>query len=253
MANKRIKDLPLHQPTSQSWMAAEVDTGGDYTTSKAMVSSFFSMIQDPLWSSSASTVQLLSSLWSGVYSQYIIQDRSGLVSASTTTREYSGFWTGMYVTVSTNQSKWSNAALSAIELLTIVQPGSADWNANFTLTSTNSANWNAAYDAVNTSYRSASSEWNSVYSYIYSDSACGVGNLIPGFARRYAVDVGNGSDDVFVIPHNFNNRYVLTQVFRNDTGLVVTPASITNTNNNTVTVTFGVPPAGQEYCVVVIG
>jgi hypothetical protein len=253
MANKRIIDLPENAPARGSWFVAEVYTGGDFTTSKAQLSSIFNVAQDPLIASSTQTVFTLSSQWNSVYQQYSLTERQRLLSTDTTTRDYSGLWTGTYTTVSINQSRWNNAPLTASVLFSIVSPNSANWNNVYTSTRTASGNWDDAYRAVNVSYRPLSGNWNSVYSYVYNNSARGTGNLAPGFARRYAVDVGDGIASSFAIPHGMDNRYVTVQVFRKSTGLTVTPASITYTDANNVTITFPSPAGSQEYGVVVVG
>lgn len=68
---------------------------------------------------------------------------------------------------------------------------------------------------------------------------------------KYAASVGNGTDTVFTVTHNFNSRDVIPYVYDNATYEGVQPVAI-NATVNTVTVTFAAAPATNAYRVVVL-
>ncbi|MFD4474688.1 hypothetical protein ACFWPU_01025 [Streptomyces sp. NPDC058471] len=68
---------------------------------------------------------------------------------------------------------------------------------------------------------------------------------------KYAASVGNGTDTVFTITHNFGSRDVLIGVYDTTTFEDVQPIAIRATTN-TVTATFASAPATNAYRVVVL-
>jgi len=78
-------------------------------------------------------------------------------------------------------------------------------------------------------------------------SAYGAGNV-----TRYTQVIGDGVNTAFAVAHSFNDASVQTQVFDAATGQKV-EVCITNTDVNTVTVTFNDAPANNAYQVIVEG
>lgn len=71
-------------------------------------------------------------------------------------------------------------------------------------------------------------------------------------ARKYAVDIGNGSLTAITVTHNLGTRDVIVSVHDNTTFERVYP-DIAHTTVNTVTVTFATAPAAAAYRAVVHG
>ncbi len=288
MANVRIKDLPTNTPAPASWFAAEVmTTPGLFTTSRAQLSSVINAGSNPLWESSAQTVFTLSGNWNSTYVSYFLQNKDRLWSALTTVSAFSGIWTAAYNTLiaSTGAPKWDIASVQASSVWTTTNTFSSNWqlsNSVFTTVRSNSAGWGGqsadVYNTVNplsgywtsasttvtansarwtsvfNSVSPVSGRWQSVYSYVNS-----VSSITP---RRFAADVGDGTNSTFALVHNFGTRDVITQVYRNSTGSVYggpgsspTPPSnfIVNTDVNTVTLNFASAPIANQFRVVILG
>ena len=70
--------------------------------------------------------------------------------------------------------------------------------------------------------------------------------------QKQATDIGDNVSNSFVFNHNLNTKDVITQVFDNNTFEVVYP-NIINDTNNSVTITFAITPANNNYRVIVTG
>jgi hypothetical protein len=73
-----------------------------------------------------------------------------------------------------------------------------------------------------------------------------------GAVTKYSETIGDGTEDTFVISHNFGTSDVTVSVRDAATGEVVM-VSVSVTNNNAVTVEFASAPASDEFRVTVIG
>lgn len=76
----------------------------------------------------------------------------------------------------------------------------------------------------------------------------GIGNFIP---RKIEFLIGNGISNEFVIDHDLGTRFVIVQIFDNETGEEI-EASVTRIDNNNVKLEFNNPPSVDEFCVVII-
>ena len=81
--------------------------------------------------------------------------------------------------------------------------------------------------------------------------AVNVNQLTASGPQGFAVSVGDGSLSTFTVTHNFNTFDVMTQVYEVATGnYYATEARIATVN--TVEVSFGAPPASNQFRVLVI-
>jgi hypothetical protein len=71
-------------------------------------------------------------------------------------------------------------------------------------------------------------------------------------ARKFSVDIGNGSLTTITVTHNLGTKDVITTVRQNSDDAVVL-ADVINATTNTVTVTFSVAPTTNQYRVTCIG
>jgi hypothetical protein len=85
-----------------------------------------------------------------------------------------------------------------------------------------------------------------------ADTASGGDTSTPVLARVAAKTVGNNSDTVFTVTHNFGTRDVIVQVYDASTYDTVI-ADTVRSSTNAVTVTFAAAPATNAYRVVVTG
>lgn len=72
-----------------------------------------------------------------------------------------------------------------------------------------------------------------------------------GRFRRFAQNVGDGSATTFAVPHNFNTRDVVVQVFRNSGNYDTVECDVERTSVNNVQLTFAAAPAANAFRVVV--
>jgi hypothetical protein len=71
-------------------------------------------------------------------------------------------------------------------------------------------------------------------------------------AKKYVATIGDGSNDTFIITHNFNTQDILVTVIDAATSKVVYP-SIEYINGGNISVSFQNIPANNAYKVIVIG
>lgn len=71
-------------------------------------------------------------------------------------------------------------------------------------------------------------------------------------ARKYSVNIGNGSATTLTVTHNFGTYAVVVQVYNASTYEQV-EADVFHSTTNTVQVTFATAPATNSYTVVVMG
>lgn len=74
-----------------------------------------------------------------------------------------------------------------------------------------------------------------------------------GRIKKYATDLGDGSNTSYAITHNFGTRDVIVRVFPNSGQYDDVEVDVQRTNTNTVTLVFASAPAANAYRVVVIG
>jgi hypothetical protein len=71
--------------------------------------------------------------------------------------------------------------------------------------------------------------------------------------RRYSTLIGDGVATSIAVTHSLNTRDIVVQVYDAAAYTVITPASITRTDANTVTLGYGAAPALNAHRVVVMG
>lgn len=72
-------------------------------------------------------------------------------------------------------------------------------------------------------------------------------------ARKYAAVIGDGSATSYSVVHNLNNQFVNVQVFQNSSPFALVETDVELTSPTQATVKFALPPASNEYIVVVVG
>lgn len=73
-----------------------------------------------------------------------------------------------------------------------------------------------------------------------------------GFARGYAVDVGDGSATSYVVTHNLGSRDVIVMVRDNSSPYAEVICDVEVTTTNTVTLVFASAPTSNKYRVIVV-
>lgn len=72
-------------------------------------------------------------------------------------------------------------------------------------------------------------------------------------AYTYSEVIGNGSQNTFIVNHDFDTKRIVVQVFETDDDNEVVFVDVEMTSNDSVTITFDEPPLPNQYTVVVIG
>ncbi|CAB4149330.1 hypothetical protein UFOVP529_108 [uncultured Caudovirales phage] len=85
-----------------------------------------------------------------------------------------------------------------------------------------------------------------------------IGNPVAGaLVQKYTTLVGDNSNTSFTVSHGLGNIWVNVQVYDNTTGKYIIPDHTVNltsgTPNGTVTITFLLGPAVNQYRVVITG
>ena len=109
-----------------------------------------------------------------------------------------------------------------------IASGSRPYGLIITNTTTNELEWNQGSDA--------SPSWVPI-----------------GGMRRYAADVGNGSDTQIDVTHNLGTRDVLVQIHEKASPYQVNDPVVELLDTNTVRLIFAVAPTSAQFRVVVIG
>jgi len=72
-------------------------------------------------------------------------------------------------------------------------------------------------------------------------------------ARKFAVNIGDGSATTYTVTHNLGTKDVTVQIFENNADYNQIEADVQHTSNSVVTIKFAAAPATNEYRVVVVG
>lgn len=76
-------------------------------------------------------------------------------------------------------------------------------------------------------------------------------NQLNASVGGFAVNVGDAVASAFVVTHNLGTRDVMVAVYQNASTWIETVVQVEHTSTNSVTVTFGSPPALNAWRVVV--
>lgn len=76
---------------------------------------------------------------------------------------------------------------------------------------------------------------------------------LPAVTRRHTEVIGDGSTAVFSIKHGLGTRDVLVSLRNTTTGAITAPSNAVASTADTVTLTFGSPPAAGSVSVSIIG
>jgi hypothetical protein len=69
--------------------------------------------------------------------------------------------------------------------------------------------------------------------------------------KKFAANIGDGSNVAYVVNHALNTRDVQVQVYRNGTPFDEVIVDIAHTDANNVTVTFSTAPSSNQFRVLV--
>ena len=72
-------------------------------------------------------------------------------------------------------------------------------------------------------------------------------------SRKYAANVGDGSNDSITITHNLGTRDVIVTLYDNASPYAEVICDVQHTTTNTITLLFSVAPTSNQYRVVVQG
>ena len=72
-------------------------------------------------------------------------------------------------------------------------------------------------------------------------------------ARKFAVNIGDGSATTYTVTHNLGTKDVTVQIFENNADYNQIEADVQHTSTSVVTIKFAAAPATNEYRVVVVG
>lgn len=74
-----------------------------------------------------------------------------------------------------------------------------------------------------------------------------------GFTKKYAVNIGDGSNTAYTVTHNLATRDVAVTVRENASPYAEIICDVAMTTTNTLTITFAAAPTSDQYRVVVVG
>lgn len=170
--------------------------------------------------------------WNSVYTQVSTLSTSwGSVSASITLTPFFSSLTAAYNTVNSLSSDWGGYQSNSANLV-------------YTVSTYNDPDWLATLSDTKV-FGISRTGWDQAYTNLIQYSASYISN-------KTVSAIGDNTNNVFDILHNFNSQDVITQVRDISTNSVVFP-SIINTSINTVTVSFNDIPTVGQYKVVIMG
>lgn len=218
------------------------------------------------WDSTYNTMLSNSAEWELAYSNIVSNSAAYLTSTNISfLATPSGNWNSTYTTVLVNSAEWelaysnvttnSAAYLSASDL-SEMRVTSGNWNSTYNTVLSNSSLWILSGDTI-----------ENIVDYLSTNAIvlCSVqvlgdlvvdgtiyGSTTADVLVKYSTFIGNSTDYVFTVPHNFNSTDVHTQVYDLSTNELVYPA-IENVDANTVEVVFSIIPPNNGYKVIVFG